>query len=87
MRLYFPTEHTFYRIAQPQYETDSNAVLWDKHLSPLFYMDRLKTRLVVDQFILIAPAVQLSDLLADLLCRMLGSQFSHRTEVSLAACL
>ena len=41
---------------------------------------------VVQQFLLTIPAVQLTDLLTDLLRRMLGSKLSHSFEVNLTAC-
>ena len=40
---------------------------------------------VVDELILVAPAVQLPDLFTDLLCRMLSRKLSHSAEVRLAA--
>ena len=48
-----------------------------------FYNNR--SGLVVDQLIFSVPAVQLSDLLTNNLSRMLGSQFSHCTEMRLSA--
>ena len=42
-------------------------------------------QLVVDQFILTVPAVQLTDLLTNLLRRMLRSQLTHSFEVNLTA--
>ncbi len=41
---------------------------------------------VVDELILVAPAVQLADIRAHSLARMLGSQLAHCVEVYLAAC-
>ena len=40
---------------------------------------------VVDELILVAPAVQLADIRAHSLARMLGSQLSHSLEVNLTS--
>ena len=42
--------------------------------------------LVVDELILVRPAVELSYFLTDLLSRSFGSELAHCAEVSLAAC-
>ena len=41
------------------------------------------TSLIIDKLVLVAPAVELSDLLADLLGRMLSVKLSHSLEVYL----
>ena len=41
---------------------------------------------VIDKFVFTVPAVELTDILADLFGHMLGSKLSHSLEVSLAAC-
>ena len=50
-------------------------------------MMKIQIRLVVDELAaLVVPAVQLTDLCADFLRRMLRSKLSHSFEVNLTAC-
>lgn len=57
----------------------------DLHCKPFsFYAIIFICKLVVDElFVIVVPAVELSDLLTNLLRRMLGMELSHSLEVNL----